>query len=218
MIKNWNLFKESSDLKSKIEHICDRYGLYIGDYTINDDLSIDISASLMLTDRGLEEIPLNIRKVSGDVDISGNLFTNLKGCPKLVGGYFSCSGSKLTSLEFGPEWVEGNFYCYNNKLTSFEGLSKYIGGIINCNFNEIWNFWGIPDNFRGELYCSGNPIEHIWNLFKSSGDIEFFNDCHIIRDPQTPHTLPIVIIERLNFFLETIGESPVEKVPGYINI
>jgi hypothetical protein len=218
MIKNWNLFKESVDEKSKIDDICDKYGLYLGDYTINDDLSIDISRSLMLIDRGLEEIPLNIRKVSGDVDISGNLFTNLKGCPKWVGGYFSCSGSKLTSLEFGPEWVEGSFYCHSNKLTSFDGLPNYIGGITNCNFNEIWTFKGIPDNFRGILTCIGNPIWNIWNLFKSSGDIEFFNDCHIVREPETPDGEPIVILERLNYFLDVIGKPPVEKVEGYINI
>jgi hypothetical protein len=129
----------------------------------------------------------------------------------------------LTSLEFGPEYVGGDFNCrgdhnFPGKLTSLEYLPKWIGGNIYCRNNKIWSFGGIPDNFRGDLNCFGNPIESIWKLFESSKDIEFFNDCHIVREPETPHSLPIVIIERLNFFLETIGKPTVEKVNGYINI
>jgi hypothetical protein len=60
-------------------------------------------------------------------------------------------------------------------------LPKSIYGDIICEYNKIWSFGGIPDSFRGELYCFGNPIWNIWNLFESPKDIEFFNDCHIVR-------------------------------------
>ena len=95
--------------------------------------------------------------------------------------------NKLTSLEGCPERIGGGFLCSNNKLTSFEGFPKHIG-----------------DRF----ICSGNPIYEIWQLFKDKSKIEFFNDCDIIQDD-------VVILDRLNFFLEEIGKPTVNSVKGY---
>jgi hypothetical protein len=205
MIKNWKLFKESVDTESKIREICKEYD--IENYTINDDLSIDVDDDVDLSSKNLTEIPLKFNKLD-KIPLKFNR----------VRDSFICSENKLTSLIGCPEYVGYNFSCYTNKLKSLEGLPKYIGGYIEFDFNEIWSFKGIPDNFRGNLYCFGNPIDEIWKLFKSSKDIEFFNDCHIIREPETPDGKPIVVLERLNFFLETIGKPTVEKVNGYINI
>jgi len=195
MIKNWNLFKESIDEESKIGELCKKYD--IKNYTINDDLSIDVDSYVNLDSEELTEIPLKFGKVSG---------------------YFDCRFNYLTSLYNTPKYVDGSFSCKSNILTSLEYLPKYIGRDIYCGDNKIWSFKGIPDNFRGNLYCDGNPIYEIWKLFESSGDIEFLNDCDALREPETPDNPPIVIIERLNFFLETIGKPTVEGVEGYINI
>jgi hypothetical protein len=218
MIKNWKLFRESVDSEWEIHQICKRYN--IENYNINDDLSIDVDGDVFLSNKRLDKIPLKFGRVNGHFTCSINKLTSLEGCPKWVGDLFDCGINKLTSLEFCPEWVGGDFYCSNNYLTSLEYLPKSIGGeYIYCRYNNnIWSFIGIPDNFRGEFDCINNPIWNIWNLFKSSKDIEFFNDCNILREPQTPDMKPIVILERLNFFLETIGKDPVEKVWGYINI
>jgi hypothetical protein len=194
MIKNFNLFKESIDEKSKIIELCNIYN--IKNYTINDDFSIDVDIA-NLERYNLYNIPLKFNRVSRN---------------------FSCNLNNITSLEFGPKYVGDNYHCFNNNLTSLEYLPKHIGGFINCRNNIIWSFKGIPDNFRGYLFCERNPIEHIWKLFKSSKDIEFLNDCYALREPETPGSLPIVVLERLNFFLETIGKPTVEKVDGYINI
>jgi len=195
MIKNWNLFKESNlDEKSKIVDICKKYG--IKNYTINDDLSIDVDDDVDISHRNLDKILIKFRRVSGN---------------------FRCNFNKLTSLEFCPESVGNSILVFNNKLTSLEYLPKYIGGDIDCENNKIWSFRGIPDSFRGELYCDRNPIYEIWKLFESSGDIEFFNDCHIIREPETNDGLPVVVIERLNYFLETIGKKKL-GIKGYNNI
>jgi hypothetical protein len=231
MIKNWNLFSESVDEKSKIVELCKKYK--IENYTINDDLSIDVDGDVDLSyllpvDRGgLTKIPLKFNRVSGYFLCNNNKLKSLFGCPEWVGDDFSCSSNQLTSLEFCPSYVSGDFDCYNNNLTSLcysnnlttlEYLPKWIGGNIDCRYNKIWSFGGIPDSFRGYIICKGDPIEHIWKLFESSGDIEFLNDCDALREPETPDGLPIVVLERLNFFLETIGKPPVEKVDGYINI
>jgi hypothetical protein len=195
MIKNWKLFKESVDNISEIHNICKKYK--IKNYTINDDLSIDVNGCVIISLNKLVDIPIKFNQVNGN---------------------FSCSYNKLTSLEGCPIYVNRHFYCIDNELTSLEGLSKYIGYKIYCRDNKIWSFKGIPDNFRGDLICSGNPIYSIWKLFESSKDIEFLNECDALREPETPGSLPIVVLERLNFFLETIGKDPVEKVDGYINI
>jgi len=216
MIKNFNLFKESNNEISKIRELCKKYD--IKNYTINDDLSIDVDGGVDLFDKLLEEIPLKFNRVNGYFYIHYNNLTSLEDCPKWVGGDFACSDNKLTSLEFFPKFIGGGIYVYNNKLTSLKGIPKDINTTIDCDNNKIWSFIGIPDSFRGELLCEFNPIYTIWNLFKSSEDIEFFNDCHIVREPETPGGLPIVVLERLNYFLDVIGKPTVEKVDGYINI
>jgi len=237
MIKNWNLFKKSIDNEWEIHKICKKYG--IKNYTINDDLSIDVDGDVDLYGKNLDKIPLKFNNVNGYFNISTNNLTSLEFCPKFIDRSFYCDSNNLTSLEFCPKVVKGDFNCdynqikylnfvpervdgyfsiLNNYLTSLENLPKSIGGDIYCQYNKIWIFRGIPDSFRGNLYCDGNPIWNIWNLFKSPKDIEFLNDCHVLREPESPEDLPIVVLERLNFFLETIGKPTVEGVEGYINI
>jgi hypothetical protein len=213
MIKNWKLFKESVDSESKIHNLCRIYK--IRNYDINNDLSIDVDGDVYLSNLRLDKIPLKFRKaINFNCDL--NQLTSLLGSPEWV-EYFDCSDNNLTSLDFCPKFANV-FFCSNNyNLTSLEGIPNNIE-YIECSDNNIWSFGGIPDSFRGYLDCTGNPIEHIWKLFESSGDIEFFNECDIVREPETPHTLPIVVLERLNFFLETIGKPTVQKVWGYINI
>jgi hypothetical protein len=214
MIKNFNLFKESVDEESKIRKICKEYG--IKNYTINDDSSIDVDGDVDLSSKKLDKSPLKFNKINGNFYIHYNNLKSLEDCPKWVGGNFYCSYNELISLEFCPEYVSGDFSCRINKLTSLEYSPKWIGGDINCDGNKIWNFRYIPNSFSGYLFCKGNPIQNIWELFESSKDIEFFNDCDIIRYPSRKN--PIIVLERLNFFLETIGKPTVEKVDGYINI
>jgi hypothetical protein len=217
MIKNWNLFKESIEQESEIVEICKRYN--IKNYTINDDLSIDVDDNVILSHSNLKDIPLKFNHVTGYFSCDTNKLTSLIGCPDFVDGYFSCMNNNLSTLEYLPKSIGGDFYCSRNYLTSLQHLPKNIGDVISCSNNKIWTFSGIPDNLHSQIvFGNNNPIYEIWKLFESVKDIEFFNDCHIIREPQTTDGLPIVVLERLNFFLETIGKDPVEKVRGYINI
>jgi hypothetical protein len=64
MIKNWKLFKESVDSEFKIHKICKEYK--IKNYTINDDLSIDVDGDVDLSNKSLIKIPIKFRKVSGN--------------------------------------------------------------------------------------------------------------------------------------------------------
>ena len=174
-----------------IESICRKYG--IKNYTVNDDGSVDVDGNVNLRNLGLTKLPIKFRNVSGDFYCSNNQLISLEGCPQSVGGYFFCDNNQLTSLEGSPQ-SSGSFYCRNNQLTSLEGSPKSVGR---------------------DFYCHNNPIEVVWDLFKDYSKIELLNDYDALREVDGK---PTVIIDRLNDFLNEIGEDPVEKLKGWINI
>jgi hypothetical protein len=174
-----------------IHSICEIYG--IKNYTINEDRSIDANGTVYLDSRNFKELPLKFRNVSGNFNCSHNQLTSLEGCPKSVGG---------------------GFYCYNNQLTSLEGCPKSVDGDFDCDNNKIVTFEHLPFSIGGDFYCLNNPIFEIWGLFRDYSKIEFLNDCDAIREPDDDSEYPIIILDRLNYFLEEIGKKLV-KVRGY---
>ena len=107
----------------------------IANYTINDDLSVDVAGDVRLSHLRLTKLPFTFGSVTGDFDCSNNQLTSLQGAPRSVTGDFDCSNNQLTSLQGAPSSVTGNFDCSDNRLTSLQGAPSVIG------------------NF----YCSGNP-------------------------------------------------------------
>jgi Leucine-rich repeat (LRR) protein len=215
-LKQFESFKEKSPFRIKridIDAICRKYGIY--NYTINEDDSIDVNGSVDLSDKELTKIPLKFRNVSGYFYCSDNNLASLEGCPKSVGSDFSCRYNKLTSLEGCPESVGRSFLCYNNKLTSLEGCPKSVGEFFDCDNNKIATFEHLPLSIGSHFTCTGNLIWEIWKLFRDYSKIEFLNDCDAVREPDDDSEDPIVILDRLNFFLEEIGEKPVKRVKGY---
>jgi len=88
----------------------------INKYKIDKDLIINVRGDVFLSRRKIIELPEYIQfgKVIGDFWISGNGLISLRGCPRIVTGYFSCTDNNLTSLEGGPK-LASHFLCYNNK-------------------------------------------------------------------------------------------------------
>ena len=129
----------------------------------------------------------------GSIDVDGNVDLIDKGLTKLplkfrnVTGYFNCRINQLTSLEGGPQST-GYFNCRNNQLTSLEYAPLSVGGGFDCD---------------------DNPVESIWNLFIDYSQVDMLNDYDPVRDGQ------IIILDRLNEFLEQIGKQPVTSVKGY---
>lgn len=110
-----------------IKNFCKKY--YITNYTINDDLSIDVDGNVDIgytptkkSINRLDEIPIKFNKVSGYFNCSNNRLTSLENCPKYVGKKFKCDENNLTSLEHSPEFIGGDFDCYWNPLQSLDGL------------------------------------------------------------------------------------------------
>lgn len=141
-IKNW---LDSMDIKN---------------YTINKDLTIDVSDSVKLSHKGLIEFPdyIQFNHIKGNFDCSYNSLTSLRGCPKIIEGSFWCQMNHLTSLEFGPLEVKGlNYDCSYNRLTTLKGSPKIIKGYFDCSYNKLTKYDG-PEEVGGDFYCQGNKF------------------------------------------------------------
>src|SRR3990167_4307054 len=144
--------------KQQIENWLKEVGI-VG-YTINNDLTVDVSGSVDISNLKLKNIPIQFGKV-GDFYCYNNQLTSLKGAPKEVGGCFSCSDNQLASLKGAPKEVGGYFYCYNNQLTSLEGAPKEVGGNFYCYNNQLASLKGAPKEVGGGFSCSNNQLKEV---------------------------------------------------------
>ena len=188
-----------------ISKICRKYGIKY--YTINKDGSIDVNGNVDFSSKGLVKLPLKFKNVSGYFNCTHNDLISLEGSPEYVRD-FNCSYNSLKSLKNSPRSVSGYFACSGNKLTTLKGSPSNIGGELICYTNDINTFEYFPKHVGSFLHCDFNPIYHIWRLFGDYSKIELFNDMDIIQDG-------VVILDRLNFFLEEIGRPTVKSVYGY---
>ena len=116
-IKPYRIFESASPnfptTKEEVIEVCEQYR--IKNYTINDDLSIDVNGSVSLNKKDLKYLPLRFN---------------------YVGGFFDCSNNKLKTLEGTPQTVNGRFDCYNNYLTDLEHFPE-VGDGINIEENKV---------------------------------------------------------------------------------
>jgi len=188
-------FNSNDEVKQNIESYIRRENLLNStEYTINDDLSIDVHGGLYLMNLNWTgRIPIRFGKIEGNVNIEGcNNLTNLKGFPTYVkgdikinynpkleslegcliketNGEFDCSKNKLTSLEFSPEKVNGKFDCSKNELTSLEGGPKITKGML-CGYNKLINLIGSPEECL-TLGLSGNKLTSLEGIPKKVNSI-----------------------------------------------
>ena len=97
-----------------------------GRYTINDDLSVDTTDSVIVRARGRNvfpngKLPVKFGTVMGDFDVVNIGLTTLEGAPHTVGEAFMCSANKLTTLEHGPQSVGHMYVIGTNPLTTLDG-------------------------------------------------------------------------------------------------
>jgi hypothetical protein len=184
-LKSYNKLFENHQ---SIHNLCKEYG--ITNYTINDDLSIDVDGDVDLANRGLTKIPIKFRNVSVYFNCGGNQLTTLEGAPQSVGGDFFCTYNQLTTLEGAPQTVGGDFYCndnqlttlegapqsvsdyfncYNNQLTSLEGAPQSVGGYFNCSYNQLTTLEGAPQSVGGHFNCRNNQLTTLEGAPQSVG-------------------------------------------------
>jgi len=133
--------------------------------------------------------------VDDNVEIWQNSLTEIPLKFNKVNGGFSCSYNYLTSFQYAPKIIRGNFNCEGNNIKSFEYFPSFVKGYFDCVYNLIFQ---------------------VWKLFGDTTKIELLNDFDIFRDEDT--NTPVIIMDRLNDFLLTIGLKQVKEVKGYKNI
>jgi len=101
--------------KQLIEKWLDK--MFLQQYVINDDLTIDSDITVNFAYDNIKEFPeyIQFNKVKGNFLVNDCGLLSLRGCPKEVGMSFFCNDNKLTSLEGCPKIVKGNFHCDHNK-------------------------------------------------------------------------------------------------------
>ena len=241
-MKYLKLYENFIQTDSEIDELCKKYG--VKNYTINNGL-VDVDGDVNLFNKKLTKLPIKFgnvigdfncgnnqlktldgapQSVGGDFYCDNNQLTTLEGAPESVGGVFNCKYNKITSLEGAPKSVGGDFYCYNNQLTTLEGCPESVGGHFDCNENNIYKLDFVP-NYKGVLYISKTPFFKVWGGLGIGNAIEkdytlfdIFIEDAIIRDPGyqgDESGLPIIILDRLNDFLDLCKLPNVEEVEGY---
>ena len=198
-IKPYKIFESASTnfptTKEEVIQVCNRYG--IGNYTINDDLSIDVGGSVYLNIQDLKYLPLRFNYVSGGFFCRENILVSLEGSPLTVGGNFGCGYNELKTLEGSPQTVNGDFNCYNNELKTLEGCPQTVGGDFRCSDNELKDLEHFPE-VNGFISIKKNAVYHLVYTFIKKADsfmIEDFNDYEIVRNRDT------VMLDRLQTFI-----------------
>ena len=123
MIKKFNQFINESNFptsKEEIGLLCEKYKII--NYSINDDLSIDVQGNVNLYNLKLKSLPLRFSRVSG---------------------HFYCSSNHLTTLEGGPREVEGDFYCQSNPVSEIIDIFP--------NNKMVLKFWDEFRPVRGNI-------------------------------------------------------------------
>ena len=201
-IKPYKIFESTSlnfpTTREEVIEVCNRYR--INNYTINDDLSIDVEGHVNLAYKNLEYLPLRFNYVSGDFSCYDNKLKTLEGCPQTVSGSFDCYRNKLITLEGSPSVVNGNLICYDNKLETLEGSPKTINGNFLCFVNKLKDLEYFPE-VSDYINIRDNPVNLLVYTFIENEEtdsfmIEDFIDYEIVRNGDT------VMLDRLQTFIE----------------
>ena len=148
--------KTKATTKDQVKIILDN--LEIKNYTINKDLTVDVTGDVIIDHKALKVIPVQFGVVTGNFICSNNELTTLQGGPTKVGGYFNCDNNKLTTLEGGPTEVGESFYCGDNKLTTLQGVPTEVGGGFYCDDNKLTTLEGGPTKVGSSFYCNRNQL------------------------------------------------------------
>lgn len=144
---------------SKIERKCNAYG--IEDYKINDDQTLDVFGDVLISDKGMNQLPFKFGIVTGKFMCYENYLTSLEGSPSYVGGTFNCFNNYLTSLEFGPKTVGGSYWCEYNRLESLKHSPIEVGNDFRCIGNKIKSLEWCPKSVGGQFLCGDNEITDV---------------------------------------------------------
>lgn len=130
-------------------------------YTINEDLTVDVDASVHISQKKLKEIPVQFGQVKGNFDCAKNELTTLKGSPHEVELNFNCAHNQLTILEYGPQKVGDAYLCHHNQLVSLIGAPSIIQDDFACSHNRLTTLFGCPKEVGVMFSCGDNQLTEL---------------------------------------------------------
>jgi hypothetical protein len=151
------MFKKLNQIyhRYRISRILKYHG--IKNYTINDDLSVDVDGDVVFWRGNLKKLPVQFGIVTGKFSASNFGLETLKGFPKHVGTYLFINRNKLTSLEHIPAYVGMSISCKNNNIKELDYLPLNYEGMIICDIfvDEIDDSIRLLREFEGEKTLYG---------------------------------------------------------------
>jgi len=146
--------------KKDIQEWLDKYKVV--NYTINDDLTVDVDDDLHLAECGLTDLPIQFGKVQGTAYFGMNQLTSFKGMPNSIKGHLNCENNLITNFEHCPKFINGLLICSNNPIKSLKGFNSEING-------NLYHSYSVDEN----IYTKIIELEHLYEN-KKNRDMEFY--------------------------------------------
>ncbi len=119
--------------KGQIRDRIRQYLIMDGEYKIQDDGSVVSYGNVY--SRVLPKLPVKFASISGDLGVSGSMFSSWENCPPEVGGNLWAQNTHISSLEGMPQKIGANVSLENTRITSLVGLTTEIGGWIEIDYS-----------------------------------------------------------------------------------
>lgn len=131
-------------------------------YTIDSDMKINVTHSVVFRDTHIEYLPVQFGKVDGNFIIANCGLKSLKGVALEVGKSFSCVGNRLQALTYGPAVVYHNYMANKNNLTSLKSPLKYLGKTFDISHNRpLKSLKGIINLISGDFDCQSCDLRSL---------------------------------------------------------
>jgi hypothetical protein len=104
----------------------------IENFTINNDLTVDVNDNVILYQVPMKELPIQFGYVKGDFILGENGLLSLNGVPHTVDGDFICGGNEIQSLDCFPKNIKARIVLLNNDIKSYTSPLEHANNIIWC--------------------------------------------------------------------------------------
>jgi hypothetical protein len=155
--------------KDKVDKIMERVFYDVENYEINDDGSVDVDDTIIITNASYRKLPIRFNIVKGSFHIQQSHLATLEGFPKEIGGDLRIGQCKIASLEHGPIKVGKDYYVNDNRLTSLKGAPPKIKGTFDCSNNDLDDLKFCPSEVGNFFNASNNYIESLDDCPKEVG-------------------------------------------------
>jgi hypothetical protein len=159
--------------KEDIQNWLDK--MNIKNYTIYDNLVVDVDYPVLLSYKNIETIPFQFGVVQRDFLINGNKLKTLKGMPFQIKGKMDCSRNQLISLEYTPQKISTSMICGHNQIKSLKGLPSKINWDLFINDNQLSNLDYLPSEIGNVLNINNNPLTSLKGIKKIGNYLQIKN-------------------------------------------